>query len=593
MAAHNTRILANKSSSATNATNISANTGNISTNTTNIAANTSKNSVQDDTLAAHNTRILAIKSANITNALNITTNTSNISTNAGNISTNTSNISANTSKNTIQDDTLTVHRVDINTNKSAIAANATNISSHADSITVLRSDISNTTLSKVQRFSAIQGQQKFGLSSQLTLSNLVFLNGNLVDNSQYTGVGTDTVAFVSPLSLYDHVTVFYSYGSNTANATYWYGVEWDTTVADPTLTRIGNTEYQTTLPVQSGMARALVADNGTINYYLDPHDSNKKADGTAADLTGASGQVMVIIPTHWERFEKIGTKRRVEISTVDLPGFTKVPEYAVGAYEAYYNSTSGKLESRSGVMPTTNITRANFRAYAAARGTGWHELDYYNYKDLFYLYLTEYATFDIQSVIPGATNASSTDWSNYNGYNPVVATGVSNTYGNYSASAPFSVANFVGGTGTLNSQAADYRGIENIYGHIWQFIDGVNVNYVSSTQADVYVDADPATFADDTQTGYTFLGNTPNASGWIRSLIDGSWLPATDVGASSSTYMTDYHYVSSDQSGVWRVVRAGGTLYNGSLAGLLYSSFYTSSSYVYSYLGGRLCLKIQ
>jgi len=475
--------------------------------------------------------------------------------------------------------------------RAAVTTNTANINTNADSITALRNDVNNTTLSKVERFTAIQGQTKFGLSSQLSLSNLIFLNGNLIDDSQYTGVGTDTLTFNTPLSLYDHVTAFYSYGS--ANNTYWYGVEWDTTVSDPNLTRIGNVEYQATLPVQSRMVRAVVNDDGTINYYLDPNNSNKKADGTVADLTGASGQVMVIVPTHWERFEKTGTKRRIMIATVALPGFTKVPEYAVGAYEAYYNSSTGKLESRSGVMPTTSLTRANYRTYAAARGPGWHQLDYNSYKDIFYLYLTEYATFDIQSVIPGATNASSSDWSAYNGYNPVVANGVSNSYGNYSASVPFSLTNFVGGTGTLDSHVADYRGIENVYGHIWQFIDGINVNYVNDSVAYAYVNANPSTFTDDTQNGYTTLGKVPNSSGWIRSLIDDSWIPATDVGASSSTYMTDYHYVSSTQTGVWRVVLAGGSFSNGSSAGLLFSHFHYSSSGAYSFIGGRLCLKIQ
>ncbi len=526
--------------------------------------------------------------------LTVIGNTSGTNTGDQNISgitTNATNIQKNVDSLAVHLSTMQSLNINIQVNAGDIATNTTNVQKNTDSIAALRADVNSLGSSKVERFTAIGGQTKFGLSSDLTLGNLVFVNGNLADVSTYSGVGTDTLTFNTPLSLYDHVTAFYAYGSSTS--IYWYGVEWDTTVADPALTRIGNVEYQATLPIQSRMVRAVVNDNGTINYYLDPNNSNYKADGTPADLTGASGQVMVIIPTHWYRFEKIGTIRKVELSTVALPGFTEVPEYAVGAYEAYYNTTTGKLESRSGVMPTTNKTRANFRAYAAARGANWHQLDYTNYLDIFYLYLTEYATFDIQSVIPGATNANGTDWSNYNGYNSVIATGVSNTYGNYSGSVPFSLTNFVGGTGTLNSQVADYRGIENIYGHIWQFIDGINVDYVSTTQANVYIDADPSTFADDTQTGYTLLGTSPNANGWIRSLIDGSWIPATDVGASSSTYMTDYHYVSITQTGVWRVALAGGSFSNGTNAGLLDSNFNISSGSVSASVGARLCLKIK
>ncbi|NOY50438.1 MAG: hypothetical protein GXO88_07750 [Chlorobi bacterium] len=496
------------------------------------------------------------------------------------------------SKNVIQDDTLTAHNTRILAVKSATITNVSNITINSDSIAALRADVSNTALNKVERFSSIQGQAKFGLTSALTINNLIFLNGNLVDITQYSGVGTDTLTFKTPLSLYDNLVVFYQVGANTSNQIYWYGVEWDTTVADPSVTRIGNVQYQASLPIQNGMVRAVVNDDRTVNYYLDPNNSNKKADGTTANLTGADGQVMVIVPTHWERFERVGTKRRIELATVALPGFTKVTKYAIGAYEAYYNTTTGKLESRSGVMPTTNKTRANFRTYAAARGTGWHQLDYNSYFDIFSLYLTEYASFDSQTVLPGATNATSADWSTYNGSNPVIATGASNSYGNASASVPFSIANFVGGTATLNSHEADYRGIENVYGHIWQFVDGININYTSSTSAYAYIDSDPSTYADDTPTNYVLAGKITNASGYITSLLDNSLLPQT-VGGSSSTYMTDYTWASSSQAGVWRVALWGASLSYSSNGGFLAASFDSPSGRVYGSIGGRLCLKIE
>ena len=50
-----------------------------------------------------------------------------------------------------------------------------------------------------------------------------------------------------------------------------YGVEWDVTVADPTLTRIGNMQYHKTLPIQNGFKGCIYAD-GQIQYYLNPDD---------------------------------------------------------------------------------------------------------------------------------------------------------------------------------------------------------------------------------------------------------------------------------------------------------------------------------
>ena len=50
-----------------------------------------------------------------------------------------------------------------------------------------------------------------------------------------------------------------------------YGVEWDVTVADPALTRIGNMQYHKTLPIQNAFKGCIYAD-GQIQYYLNPDD---------------------------------------------------------------------------------------------------------------------------------------------------------------------------------------------------------------------------------------------------------------------------------------------------------------------------------
>ena len=52
----------------------------------------------------------------------------------------------------------------------------------------------------------------------------------------------------------------------------------------------------TLLPIQRNMRRCTFSDAGVVQYYLDPDVSTKKADGTAADLDGIDGQVVVEIP---------------------------------------------------------------------------------------------------------------------------------------------------------------------------------------------------------------------------------------------------------------------------------------------------------
>lgn len=88
---------------------------------------------------------------------------------------------------------------------------------------------------------------------------------------------------------------------------YAYGVEWDSTVADPTLTRIGNLTLHKSLPIQSRL-KGCVANGGTINYYLNPDDWSKKEDGTPSVLDGTDGTVRVEVPRFWGKSGVAGTK---------------------------------------------------------------------------------------------------------------------------------------------------------------------------------------------------------------------------------------------------------------------------------------------
>lgn len=62
-----------------------------------------------------------------------------------------------------------------------------------------------------------------------------------------------------------------------------YGVEWDVTVADPHLTRIGNMSLHKTLPIQSQL-KGCIAQGPKIMYWLDEDDWNLK-QGTRVTYT--------------------------------------------------------------------------------------------------------------------------------------------------------------------------------------------------------------------------------------------------------------------------------------------------------------------
>ncbi len=237
-------------------------------------------------------------------------------------------------------------------------------------------------------------------------------------------------------------------------------------------------------------------------------------------------------------------------------------------------TTGDKLCSISGKAPINYGTRANFRAVALNRGTGWRQQDYDLVSAIQLLYLVEYASFYSQSVI-GAGITNVTDWAAYNDYNPLAFTGNSNSIGN-------ATGNTAGSTSSLteSTKYLSYRGIENWYGHLWKWVDGININnnipYVTNTQP----------FADDTATNYTALGVTLiNANGWQNTLqkIDRGFLPLT-VGASSLTKITDYYY----QAAGWRVVKLSGNADSGANAGAFCMAATNASGYASQDVVGRL-----
>lgn len=63
-----------------------------------------------------------------------------------------------------------------------------------------------------------------------------------------------------------------------------YGVEWDTTVADPVLTRIGNTQLHKTLPIQSGMY-GCICQGSVIRYRLSDEDWRFRREPITTQVT--------------------------------------------------------------------------------------------------------------------------------------------------------------------------------------------------------------------------------------------------------------------------------------------------------------------
>ncbi len=111
------------------------------------------------------------------------------------------------------------------------------------------------------------------------------------------------------------------------------------------------------LPIQAAMRRCVISNAGVLQYYLSDTNSTLKADGTAADLTGAAGQVMVEIPKFYFKYSYLSNVHTWDISSHQLPGYIVHPAFVkngvevqfryVGAYEAALYDASAAVYTGS------------------------------------------------------------------------------------------------------------------------------------------------------------------------------------------------------------------------------------------------------
>jgi hypothetical protein len=376
----------------------------------------------------------------------------------------------------------------------------------------------------------------------------------------------------------------------------------DTYTAATTATTVTN--------IHRGMRRCVLNMDGSVNYYLDPNDSTLKADGTAADLTGADGYVMVEIPRFWYRYSRVGDVITWEIADRAKPGFTIHPAFIkdgvevayryMGAYDAcfldatdgvyksglnldnassLFNTAEDKLASVAGVYPIVGLSRAEARSMATNNGTGWRQQDFWTSSAVQLLYLIEYGTFNSQAVLGDGNTAFGTypPGSSSQTDSPHSIAGKSNSLGNGSTDA-------VSGAGSASRDTAfmSYRGIENFFGNCWNWVDGFNsinrVAWVTNTRSN---------FVDDTTANLTNLGTMPSSDGFVRDIINTpvAFLPSSTSGGSSSTFITDFFFQNTGN----RVARLGGSALSGSNAGVFCWNVNGLSSIRVRIIGARVC----
>ena len=290
--------------------------------------------------------------------------------------------------------------------------------------------------------------------------------------------------------------------------------------------------------------------------------------------TLSTGDVMVKIPKFWYRRYRSGNVEYIKIADKPTAGFSVHPLFNhagkecdhayIGAYK-----TSSNNKSVSGASPQVSQTRAQFRFNAKSKGAGWSLIDIAALSAVQMLMLVEFANNNVQSKIGRGY---------CDGNSGSLKTGSCN-----------SIPNLTGRpSGTDGKVDVVWRGIEGLWGNVWEWVDGVNWNNGS-----YYVCNDPSKYADDTASNYAKLSYT-GATNWSSSYITEEgldsgnnphvMLPAAAGSGSESTYMCDGCWSNTG----WRVFQRGGSWANGSLCGLFTAALDGTSSASNPNFGSRL-----
>ena len=354
-----------------------------------------------------------------------------------------------------------------------------------------------------------------------------------------------------------------------------FGVVWDTSNSSTALTRLTpetDPYGLVTRSVTTEPKPAVGTGSGSSPFdafmpWSGMKECNLNASGTVTAWKGDSSfartnnYTMVFVPEFYVAAKRNGTKQYFYVSGKPKTGMTKHP--GSGKYVGRYHMDSGGHGfSAASWSPYVSITRATARSKAKSLGSKFHLYDFATYCAIIFLYIVEFANWNCQSKIgQGYTN---------NNNSSAISSGGTDSMTYHTGRA----------SGTDGKTAVQYRWIENLWGNVFQWVDGFNANGTTA-----YACTDPSKYADDTLTGYTNIGTLPD-SGWIKDLTvtdNGLLIPKT-TGGSETTYIPDYMWSSSR----WRVLYVGGDWSSGTSAGLLYFNARSTSSRSDSVISARL-----
>lgn len=271
------------------------------------------------------------------------------------------------------------------------------------------------------------------------------------------------------------------------------------------------------------------------------------------------GQTVVAIPAFHYRTETGDTFFRLWLSAEAREGYRRHPafmldgkpiaEILIGAFEASGDTVAASVH---GEKPMVSVTLDQMRAACAARGEGWGLWSIYELAAIQMLALVEFGHPDMQDAI-GRGNVSG------------------------SGAAP-------GG-----STSATWRGLRELWGNVWHWVDGLRISPSGHIQA-----WDQEGCREWVDTG--IRSPLVDEGGWPADFhaepeIDAILLPCALTDDRDDALVRDYHF------GAWEGVESypihGGYWGHGANAGLFFLNLAYAASNSSPYIGGRLAKRVR
>lgn len=346
-------------------------------------------------------------------------------------------------------------------------------------------------------------------------------------------------------------------------------------------------------PVYTGITRCNVADDGTILAYYG--DSGYTEDGS-------NGQVMVKIPKFYYKLDANGassggnigvgqwyiSETQLDSSYKLHPAFInangdEVDYFLIGAFEstfqngstytatynASYKMASVGSNGGTSIKPGASFTRPQGRACASARGTGWYQIGFKQIQAVQMLFGVEFG-FNSQNTVGQGYTYSSNTATTYVGQTTNVTSGDTTT----------------GGGSAGDMKPVCWRGIENLWGNIFSWIDGFIGNSGTGYFKNDYNFDDTYSSSTYTQIGFTLPSTGYSTYFGYDSTNDWIIFPHSASSSANPTgSIRDRFYLNTSTNCMCSL---GGYWNIGANAGLFCFNVYYDSSKSSSVIGARL-----